>query len=197
MKTKILMLIALICIVAVALPAFGQSGKGGRKRGERRQMMQRSQFRHGDNIMQRLKELRNMALKEEVGLSDKKLGLVIAVLDKYDLKNKEIHKKIRSSNLRLEALVLDNEKSAAKYKKIISAIIKSQKQMFENKAKEMDEVRKVLTPQEQAKFILSLRDVRRKFRHKMRGGKWGTGPDFPEAQFPPHPPPFPGAPGGE
>ena len=147
-------------------------------------------------IQKQLNKLRNFMLREEVGLSDEKAKKVIEVLDKYQEKDREIFKKLRATSLKLEALLLEDSNDQSKYKELIEEIARLRDERQSLKKKELDELKKLLSPKEQAKLILSLRDARHKFRRAMWGG--GFGPPFmgEEGDEPPPPPPIPDVPGG-
>lgn len=193
LSLNVLVVIAAMAIVPTAMAqGFGHPGGGygmGPGSGYGRGAMGKEAF------FKRLKELREVILRDEVGLNEDKIKEVNAILDKYQEKDRAIFKEMRAAHLKLELLVVEDSEDNAKYKEIIDTIEGLHSERHSVKTQEFEELRRALTPKQHAKLMLSLKDARKKFMKAMggpMGGHWGPPPFMEEPDdddAPPLPPP--------
>jgi Spy/CpxP family protein refolding chaperone len=153
-------LAALISIAAVARPAFAAPED---KREDKRA-----------KVEQRLKQARHDVLRKEVGLDEAKAKAVEAVLDKYNAERKQLKGEVRGQREALKKLLDQNSNDDGAYTKALKALRESQKKLANIQDREIDELQKMLTPKQQAKFVRALQRFRQQLKRKLEEKRKGA-----------------------
>jgi hypothetical protein len=155
MKGKFNFKLGALCAILSAmlvLPALGQAeGKGGAIYKEKRDQL--------------IKELKLAPEKEKA---------ILAVEDKYARERKEIVDGVKKANVDLQAALAAATPDEAKLKELVSALTAGQDKMFATFKNQRDEELALMTPAEQAKYLLTLGQWRQKMmdkRDKSRRGE--------------------------
>jgi hypothetical protein len=147
MKGKINFKLGALCAILSAMlvmPALGQAkGKDG----------------------ERYKEKRDQLIKE-LKLAPEKEKALLAVEDKYARERKEIIDGVKKANVDLQAALAAATPDEAKLKELVSALTAGQDKMFTTFKNQRDEELALMTPAEQAKYLLTLGQWRQKMMDK-------------------------------
>ncbi|GEM_PF-1803218 len=134
-----------------------------------------------DGRIERFNKFRLMKLSEmaeEAGIDDKTVLKISDILKKYDKQRFELFDE--GKKLRIELKRLMDDKSAKKedINKVIDAFLENRTKIHNIKNEEIKEIRKLLTPEQQAKMILYMLDRTEKGikRFKQFGPKNGMVP---------------------
>lgn len=144
MKGKLNFKLWALCTIISAMlvvPALGQA-KG--EEGARRHQEQQDQM---------IKEMKLAPEKEKA---------ILAVGDKYARERKEIVDGVKKANDDLQAAVAAANPDEAKLKELVSALTAGQDKMFASFKNQRDEELALMTPAEQAKYLLVLGQWRQK-----------------------------------
>ena len=101
----------------------------------------------------RYKEKRNQMIKE-LKLAPEKEKTVLAVEDKYAGERKEIVAGVKKTNEDMQAALKAANPDEAKLKELVSALTAGQDKMFTSFKNQRDEELSLMTPAEQAKYLL-------------------------------------------
>ncbi|MBF0553336.1 MAG: hypothetical protein HQK96_02125 [Nitrospirae bacterium] len=123
-------------------------------------------------MRQKIKALKKKKIVEALALNKDSADKVLSVIDKYDGKMHESMRSMRDDIRNLKKAVDDKKDDAAK-KAIIDKITQNRKELISLKQAEMDELKGVLTIEQQAKYILFSVDFHRTIR-KIVAEKWST-----------------------
>ena len=149
MKGKFNFKLGALCAIISAmlvLPALGQvKGEG--------------EARHKEQKDQIIKELKLAPEKEKA---------ILAVGDKYARERKEIIAGVKKANEDLQAAVAAATPDEAKLKELVSALTTGQDNMFASFKNQRDEELALMTPAEQAKYLLVLGQWRQKKMEKRK-----------------------------
>ena len=138
--------ISLILTVLFLVPALGQvKGEGG--------------ARHKEKKDQIIKELK---------LSPEKEKAMLAVEEKYAKERKEIIDGVKKANEDLQAALAAASPDEAKLKELVSALTAGQDKIFASFKSQRDEELALMTPAEQAKYLLVLGQWRQKMMDKRK-----------------------------
>ena len=118
----------------------------------------------GEEAKARYKKQKGQMIKE-LKLSPEKEKAIMAVDDKYSAERKEIIASVKKANDDLKAALAAPTPDEAKLKELVSALTAGQDKMFASFKNQRDEELSLLTPTEQAKYLLTLVE----WRHKMMG----------------------------
>ncbi len=157
--------VALLSALAVAAPAFAQgAGKGGPPPDKRAQ------------VEQRMQQVLHKVLRDRVGLDEKKAAAVEKILDKNAKAERTLRQEQRTHRQALRALLKADSNDQAAYKKAIAGLRSSQQKLQAMHQRELDEVARILTPKEQAKFLVAVTRMRQKLgqalgRYRQQHGK--------------------------
>ncbi len=111
---------------------------------------------------------------KELKLAPEKEKAILAVEDKYAAERKEIIAGVKKANDDLQAAVAAANPDEAKLKELVSALTAGQDKMFASFKNQRDEELALMTPAEQAKYLLILGKWRQKMmdkRHQKAAGK--------------------------
>ncbi|MCX7945277.1 MAG: hypothetical protein N2746_12285 [Deltaproteobacteria bacterium] len=130
----------------------------------------------------RLVKLSEMA--EEAGIDDKTVLKISDILKKYDKQRFELFSEGRRLKAELKRLLDDKNAKKEDINKVIDAFLENRSKIQSIKTEEIKEIRKLLTPEQQAKMILYMIEKTEKgmrFLHKKFGpmdkmGPLGPGP---------------------
>jgi Spy/CpxP family protein refolding chaperone len=112
----------------------------------------------------RYKEKRNQMIKE-LKLAPEKEKAILAVEDKYAGERKEIIAGVKKTNEDMQAALKAANPDEAKLKELVSALIAGQDKLFASFKNQRDDELSLMSPVEQAKYLLVLGQ----WRHKMMG----------------------------
>jgi hypothetical protein len=113
----------------------------------------------------RYKEKRDQLIKE-LKLAPEKEKAILAVQDKYARERKEIIDSVKKANVDLQAALAAATPDEAKLKELVSALTAGQDKMFATFKNQRDEELALMTPAEQAKYLLTLGKWRQKMSDK-------------------------------
>jgi hypothetical protein len=113
----------------------------------------------------RYKEKRDQMIKE-LKLAPEKEKAILAVEDKYARERKEIVDGVKKANVDLQAALAAATPDEAKLKELVSALTAGQDKMFASFKNQRDEELALMTPAEQAKYLLTLGQWRQKMMDK-------------------------------
>lgn len=142
--------VALVTALGVAAPAFAQ-GKGGAPPPDKR-----------GQVEQRMRQVLGKVLRERVGLDEKKAAAVEKILDKNTSAERTLRQEQRKHRQALRALLKADSNDQNAYKAAITGLRASQQKLQAIHQRELDEVAKILTPKEQAKFLIAVTGMRQK-----------------------------------
>jgi membrane glycosyltransferase len=155
MKAKFNFKLGTLCAILGAMllmPALGQA-------------KEKAGVRHQEQKNQMIKELKLAPEKEKA---------ILAVEDKYAKERKEIIAGVKKANDDLQAAMATANPDEAKLKELVSALTTGQDKMFASFKNQRDEELALMTPVEQAKYLLILGQWRQKMmdkRHQKAAGK--------------------------
>ncbi|MEB2310852.1 MAG: periplasmic heavy metal sensor [Sorangiineae bacterium] len=136
---------ALLAALAASAPALARPPPGGSPAGKRAQ------------VEERMREVRKRILRDRVGLDEKKALAVEKVLDKNVAAERAARQEERKHRKEIERLLASDSNDQAAYAKALAGLRASEKRLAAMRQNELDEVAKLLTPKEQAKFVTALR----------------------------------------
>lgn len=142
--------VAMVTALGVAAPAFAQ-GKGGAPPPDKRAQVE-----------QRMKQVLHKVLRDRVGLDEKKATAVEKILEKNAKTERTLRQEQRKHRQELRALLKADSNDQAAYKRAITGLRASQKKLQAIHEQELDQVGRILTPKEQAKFLVAVTRMRQK-----------------------------------
>ncbi|QQR91275.1 MAG: periplasmic heavy metal sensor [Myxococcales bacterium] len=149
-------------------PALAQPGPGRGRSG-----MNRQEFRAQRHA--KMVEMRAKLLRDKVGLTEAKAKKAEAVFAKYDKQHQDNRGKIRDAHQRLAKLVASNSTSDAEYTKLIKELGAAHDAMHSIRKAQFAALATVLSPKEEAKLLLEMGRMKKRF-HRGKGGPgWGPG----------------------
>lgn len=113
----------------------------------------------------RVKAQKDQMIKE-LKLAPEKEKALLAVEDKYARERKEIIDGVKKANVDLQAALAATTPDEAKLKELVSALTAGQDKMFATFKNQRDEELALMTPAEQAKYLLTLGKWRQKMMDK-------------------------------
>jgi len=155
--------------------------------------------RSPEAFMAQMKVMRGKMLREQARLDEAAAARVERVLDQFDGERRSKHLKQREMHKALRALLRADSKDEKAYKEALDGLTAAHRQLLDLRAREFDEMRKVLSQREAAHVLVALEKA---MRHRGPGGPGMMGmrhgpPDGPDAAddddvpLPPPPPPPP------
>ncbi|GEM_PF-2771288 len=175
---------AIVC--ALAIPAIASAvPPGDDYKNERK--AKRAKF------IKKMKQHRAKMLRTKIGLSEAKAARVERVMDKFHVKKRELKKEMRANHQALRQLLKSDSQDQRAYGVAVDGIVASRAQLAKLHDKQIAALRRVLTPKEQAKMLIAMHKMKRRFRHRMhkrwrkhkRGKRRGAFGDGPDADGPP------------
>jgi hypothetical protein len=126
---------------------------------------QQQQLRR-DRIKRRIQALRAGMLIEKVGVEEQLSGKVLAVFAKYDDEFEKLLIARVELNRRLSAVTAKDAKASVD--KLIDDRIANQRATWDVESRRLDELRKLLTPQQTARLVVELPLLERRIQNQMR-----------------------------
>ncbi len=134
-----------------------------------------------DERIERFHKFRLMKLSEmadEAGIDDKTLLKISEILKKYDKQRFDLFNEGKRLRDELKRLMDDKAAKKEDINKVIDAFLENRSKIQSLKNEEIKEIRKLLTPEQQAKMILYMIDRTEKGMKKFKqfGPRHGVGP---------------------
>jgi Spy/CpxP family protein refolding chaperone len=109
-------------------------------------------------------------LKEKVGLDEAAASEVEVVLEEFHGQRMELHEEVKARTDAVKELLTQDSNDQEAYAVALDAVMKAREEMHALKLEEIEALRKVLTPKQQAQMLMSLRRMHKKGRGFMRDG---------------------------
>jgi Spy/CpxP family protein refolding chaperone len=132
---------------------------------------------------EQLQALINTRLVNGLGLTPDKAQRVTQILQKYHQKRRELRQSLHALNLQLQSAASSNDPTQAN--QVVLQLQKTKGEMDKLDGEQFDEIKTILTPQQQAKFLLIMQQVRQEIMQFRRGG--GAPPNGPFPASAPNP----------
>jgi Spy/CpxP family protein refolding chaperone len=126
-------------------------------------------------IEARLKEVRGIALRKEVGLEEKKAAEVEAVLAKIHGEREQIIRKMQAQRRVLRELLNKDSQDQNAYSRALVALHAAEDQLNALNKRQNQELAKLLTPKQQAKLGAVFQRMQRRLRKALH--KYSAGDD--------------------
>lgn len=163
MTTPFKPLFLTLVLFAVAAPAWGQptpppeANRGGPQAAAAR-----------DQMGARMKALREDLLRREAGLDAAAAARAGKVHDQFAEDRKKLHRELREEMTAMRKLDTDGVADDAAYKKALDRTVAGHRALHELRAKEVDELRKVLSQRDAARVVLALERIQHAMRKEAR-----------------------------
>lgn len=161
---KLITLATLVVFAMLAMPAMAGEGPGGPKGDE----CGKDEACH----QKKMKEMRGKMLREKVGLAEEKAKQVEGVLDQFHDRHMALRKAFKENMKALKDLVKADSGDQEAYKKAMEAIKSNHEAQRALMEEQMEAMKKILTPKEQAKLFLAHERMGQKMM-KWKKGKEG------------------------
>ncbi len=169
--TAIAATLALALAIPVAAFARGPGADGGARK-ERRA-----------RFIKKIKQHRAKMLRQQVGLNEAKAAQVEKILDGFHTRRRALRKDMRAQHKALKQLLAQDSNDQKAFQLAVDAMVATRAQLAKLHDRQIDALRRVLTPKQQAKALMALHKMKRKIRHRMhrmhrkhrRGGRGGPG----------------------
>lgn len=136
---------------------------------------------------QRFKKMHGMVLRKHVGLDEAKAKEVEKVFERFSPRMRSLHGEMRAAKEELSQLVKSDSNDQKAYASVVAKLRKLHQATGQLREEQISAVAKKLQPKEQAKLLLALGHMKRKFHGKGHGcehhGK-GRGDRLPEVKKP-------------
>ena len=119
-------------------------------------------------LEERMKRIRHDVLVKRVGLDEQKAKQVELVLDKYSVERQKLRAEQRSQRRALNELLRADSNDQAAYARALKGLREARKKLHALEEREAEELTKLLTAKQQAKYLRALERVRRELRKKFR-----------------------------
>lgn len=149
---KIILSLFVVSSLAFSLPAFSQGPDSRPGKGEKKE---------------KLHALMQERLMQNLSLTAEQSQKLSAISQKYQEKKKELRGQIKDYRKQLE--VASNSSDAGQVSKAVTNFIKARQEMDQLEDSQFKEVKSVLSPQQQAKYLL----FKEQMRHEMMKIKKG------------------------
>ena len=123
---------------------------------------------HGKAAMQKFRAIRIAELQEALNLDDKTMLKLNEILKKNDEKRDAIHKEARAQMKELKGLMDAAKPDESRITTVLEKLGAARSEMQKLQADQMGEAKKLLTPIQQAKFVLHMDKFRRHMREMLR-----------------------------
>lgn len=139
-----------------------------------------------EKVRQRIETLRMWKLTKDLDLDEKTSGQLFPLLNRYDKRRAEMENAMQENmNALRESL---REKREGQLRGILDRLEQNHKGMQSLRDSEWDEMKKILTIEQQAKYVIFLQEFDREMRRIIREARGrrheGSGKDLPEKQLP-------------
>lgn len=146
------------------------------------------------NKQQQLQTLITLRLVGELGLAQDQALKVSEIMRKYQMKRRDLRQKMMGQNQQLRSVAYSNNASQAS--QLIAEIQKTREEMENLDDAQFKEIKPLLTPQQQARYLVLMEDIRREIRQFRRPGPGGFGGGVSPYNPPPASPPSGSPPSG-
>jgi Spy/CpxP family protein refolding chaperone len=150
----------LMASLVAPVAAFAKGPQDGDRRAKHTQ--KRAKF------IAKMKQKRAKILRGKVGLSEKKAQRVEQMMDTFHKQRRTIKKSMRASHKELRALLKGDSNDQAAYKRAVDTLVAGKAKIETLKRQQINGLRKVLTPKEQAKAMMAVHRMKRHMHRFMR-----------------------------
>jgi Spy/CpxP family protein refolding chaperone len=119
-------------------------------------------------IEARMKQLRSDMLKKDVGLSTEKLAQAEKILQRYAEERKKLKAQIHTQHRAISELLDSGNNDDAAYAKAVKNLRALDTRLMALRGRELDEVSRLMTPKQQAKFMVAVRKMQHRLREALR-----------------------------
>ncbi|GEM_PF-4208665 len=123
--------------------------------------------------MEKMKEMRGKMLRERIGLTEEKAKKVEAVLDGFHERHMAMREKHRTAMRALKDLVKADSNDQEAYKNALDEMKANHQERQALMEEQMEALKKVVDPKEQAKLFLAHERMTKKMHKFMKEGKKG------------------------
>ena len=117
---------------------------------------------------ERAKEIRGRLLKEKLGLDEDGASQIENILDRYQKLFRALKNKMRMTKRALKTTIHKGGVSNDEIRAAVTSLRAVRKEMFDLRERQLDEVLPLLNPIQQAKFVIVLDKIKKRFRDKAR-----------------------------
>jgi len=157
-KRLFLALLPLVMGLLIAAPVRAEGNDRGEKRAK---------------VESRLKQIRHDVLRKEVGLDEKKAAEAERVFAKYAPERKKLKQEQREHRSALRALLESDSSDEAAYARALKGVREGQKKIQALNERESQELSRVMTAKQQAKYLRAMQKLRRELQRKVRERRRG------------------------
>ena len=126
-------------------------------------------------IEKKLQKVRARLLREHVGLSEEKARKVEAIFDHFAPRAREIEARVRDAKETLRYLFETDSNDQKAYADALAKLRRSKEAMQTIRARQFEEIQKILLPKQQAKLLFALKKMQRRVRQAMKQQQQGKG----------------------
>ncbi|MEO0128931.1 MAG: Spy/CpxP family protein refolding chaperone [candidate division WOR-3 bacterium] len=126
-----------------------------------------------------IEKVRVYKLTEQLDLSEEQITKLFPRLKEMRKNEQEFHKQRMEIIQKLKEL-LDEKAKEQEIVKTLNRLQELQKKRFESQLKELEEIKQILTPEQQAKFIIFQEEFEKEIRDLIREIRWRRHPPPPE-----------------
>lgn len=119
-------------------------------------------------VQARFKEVRGRMLRQEAGLSEATAQKTEKVLDQFDPRRREIMRDMHQRMQTLRELLQNDSADQKAYQEVLDAIQSDQKDMEQLKSRQIEALKQVLTPKEQARVLMTMKQMHHRTRQMLR-----------------------------
>ena len=159
MRCRFVTLLALLVALLFAPPAIAQPPAAAKRA----------------QVEAKMGEIRGRMLRDQVGLSEVKARNVEAILQRHRNERLDLRQKLLAHQRKIAELLRQDSDDQSAYTREIQGMRTSQRQLQALRETEIDELQKVLTPKEQARLGVAMRQMRRRMNQAAQGYR-GAGP---------------------
>lgn len=116
----------------------------------------------------RMKALRADLLRKRVGLDPQKAAEVERILERNGPERLKLQAKLRASRRTLQRLIAEDSNDQQAFTQALQSLRQAQGELQKLRQREMEELAKHLTPKEQAKLTVALRELQGRLRRHLR-----------------------------
>jgi Spy/CpxP family protein refolding chaperone len=153
MTRAIVWIVPVALVLSLAAPAFAQAKSAAGQRAQ---------------IAQRLERIRGEILRKRVGLDEQKARAVERILDSHETERRRLGRAARTQRRALAALLKQDSNDQAAYARAIQGLRGAEIQQQALKQREFSQIARLITPKQQAKLLIALRQMQTRLRQAAR-----------------------------